>query len=225
MQHINRLFSEDDRTAVNRAIQQAESGTSAEIVPVIAASSGRYDRPEDIVGLWTALLGLVLVWVIYPLPDARPESWTDAAPAWHLAALAAAVVVGFVVGAIVGTKVDGLRRLFTPKRQMRAEVMSRARAVFFDQRVHRTTGSSGVLLYISLFERMTAVITDDIVLQHLGQERIDSICTEFTQHLRTGSPIVALCETSFSVGQHLAHLLPKAANDVNELPDALVLIN
>jgi putative membrane protein len=224
MQRMNRLFSETDRLAVNRAVQEAESGTSAEILPVVAASSGRYDRPEDIVGLWFALSGMVLVWTLYPLPQASHGSWASPSPIGQLAALAAAVVGGFVLGAFVGSRVDWLRRLFTPRRQMHEEVLSRARAVFFDNRVHHTKGSSGVLLYISLFERMAAVIADETVFRKLGQEKIDALCAELTHRLRSGNAAAALAESARSVGQSLTPLLPRAESDDNELPDALLLI-
>ena len=46
-------FSDEQRRAVAQAVAEAEGKTSAEIVPVVATASGRYDRAEDIVGLWT----------------------------------------------------------------------------------------------------------------------------------------------------------------------------
>jgi putative membrane protein len=108
---------------------------------------------------------------------------------------------------------------------MREEVYARAREVFFDRRVHHTGGRSGVLLYVSLYERMAAVIADQSILERIGPARIDEICHEFTQRLHTGTPIDALCDTARSLGQQLAPLLPRAQDDVNELADALVVIN
>ena len=35
------------RQAINEAVREAESQTSAEIMTVVATDSGRYDRPED----------------------------------------------------------------------------------------------------------------------------------------------------------------------------------
>jgi putative membrane protein len=224
MPQLNKLFSDHDREAVNKAVQDGESGTSAEIVPVVAACSGRYDRPEDIIGLWFGLLTMAAVWAIYPVPVA--ESGHLAAPhqAWQLVALVVATVIGFMVGVIVGSRVDPLRRLFTPKSQMEAEVYSRARTVFFDNRVHHTVGSSGVLLYVSLFEHMAAVIADETVLQKIGQDKVDALCAEFTQRLHSGNPTQAMCDTIRSVGQTLSPLMPRAVDDVNELPDALLLL-
>ena len=125
---------------------------------------------------------------------------------------------------MVGGRIDWLRRLFTPRTQMREEVYGRAREVFFDRRVHHTGGGSGVLLYVSLFEHMAAVIADQSIVEKLGQEQIDKICGEFTQRLHEGNPIDALCDTVGSLGQRLSPLLPRAEGDVNELPDALVVI-
>jgi putative membrane protein len=194
-------------------------------MPVIARSSGRYDRPEDIVGLWFAILGIVIVWSIFPSTQPEANSWDRAEPAWELAALVGATLVGFVAGAFVGGRVQWLRRLFTPRKQMHDEVFGRARQVFCDKRVYRTAGATGVLLYVSLFERMAAIIADQQVVEKLGSGQIDQICDELTRHLRERPPIDALCETAKSLGQRLAQVLPRAENDVNELSDALVVLD
>jgi putative membrane protein len=218
-------FSEADRQHVAQAIRDAESKTSAEIVPVIAHSSGRYDRPEDIVGLWLALLGIIIVWYVYPSSQVKTGSWDTSEPVWELVSLVAVTIIGFVVGAVLATRIGWLRRLFTPAKQMREEVFGRARQVFFDNRVYRTAGASGVLLYISLYERMAAVIADQSVIDKLGQAQIDQTCAEFTRRLSERRPVEALCETARALGQRLSGVLPRAADDVNELSDALVVLD
>jgi putative membrane protein len=218
-------FSEAERQHVAQAIQDAESKTSAEIVPVIARSSGRYDRPEDVVGLWLALVGIVVVWCVYPSSQVKTGSWDTSEPVWELVSLVAVTIIGFVVGAVLATRIGWLRRLFTPAKQMREEVFGRARQVFFDNRVYRTAGASGVLLYISLYERMAAVIADQSVIDKLGQAQIDQTCAEFTRRLSERTPVEALCETARNLGQRLSGVLPRAADDVNELSDALVVLD
>jgi putative membrane protein len=198
--------------------------TCAEIVPVVARISGRYDRPEDIVGLWFAALAMIGVWLVFPLPSTEPGNWAAPAPVWQLVALLAGGLVGFVIGALVGERVDWLRRLFTPRTQMRDEVYGRAREIFFDKRVHHTDGGTGVLLYVSLFEHMAAVIADQRVLDQLGQQQIDEICHQFTQRLHDSTAIEALSETALALGRRLAAVLPGSGDDVNEIEDALVVI-
>jgi len=218
-------FSEADRRRVAQAIQDGESKTSAEIVPVIARSSGRYDRPEDIVGLWLAIIGIIVVWYIFPSSKIESGSWDTAEPVWELVAFLAVTVVGFVLGAFLATQIGWLRRLFTPAKQMREEVFGRARQVFFDNRVYRTAGASGVLLYVSQYERMAAVIADQSIIDKLGQPQIDQTCAEFTRLLSERTAIDALCETARSLGQRLSGVLPRAQDDVNELSDALVVLD
>ena len=86
------------------------------------------------------------------------------------------MVVGFVLGAALASHVGWLRLLFTPRRQMRDEVAARARAVFFDSRVHHTAGDTGLLIYVSLYERMAAVLADQSIMDKLGQAALDELC-------------------------------------------------
>lgn len=198
------IFSNADHERINQAVQEAESATSAEILPVVARCSGRYDRPEDVVGLCFAALTMIIVWVVFPLPKIEAGNWDAPAPVWQLFALLAGALVGFLAGAFAGARLDWLRQLFTPRTQMREEVYGRAREVFFDKRVHHTGGGSGVLLYVSLFERMAAVIADQSIVDKLGQEQIDELCHELTQCLHEGTVIDALCLTATSLGRRLA---------------------
>lgn len=223
MAKISSKLARQDYQRINEAVAAAEAKSSAEIVPVVAAVSGRYDRPEDIVGLWFAAAALALAWWLLP-EHARTGDW-GAMPPWaHLLVLVASVVVGFIVGTAVGAHVDGLRHLFTPSQQMRDEVVSRSRQVFFDSRVHHTAGRTGVLIYVSLFERMAAVLADDAVTEKLGQGVLDELRDQLTASLATRQLADAICDTLVSAGQRLAAVLPRAEGDINELPDALVVL-
>ena len=59
MKLASQIFNDQERKRVDDAVAQAEKRTSAEIVPVVATSSGRYDRAEDIVGLFVGLIVVV----------------------------------------------------------------------------------------------------------------------------------------------------------------------
>ena len=224
MASANKKLTADDKKRINDAVASAEAKTSAEIVPVIATVSGRYDRPEDIVGLWMALLALAVTWCVLP-EHAKSGDW-GAMPAWaHLLLLAVSVVVGFVIGALVGAHVNPLRHLFTPSQQMRDEVLLRSRQVFFDSRVHHTAGRTGILIYVSLFERMAAVLADDAVIEKLGQAALDEMRDHLAASLSSQSLADAVCGTIAAAAPKLAAALPRAEGDVNELPDALIVLD
>lgn len=225
MRRASECFTDEQKKQINDAVVEAELKTSAEIVPVVATASGRYDRPEDIVGLWLALAALIAAWFL--LPEARGESgsWGGFPAAARLICLAAAVVVGFVGGAVVATYVGWLRRLFTSRTQMRDEVAASARQAFFDGRVHYTAGATGLLVYVSLYERMATVLADQAILEKLGQEALDELQAQLLEQLRSGGPAEAICTVVRTAGDRLGGVLPRADDDVNELPDSLVTID
>lgn len=225
MRHASQVFDTEARQRVNQAVAQAEGKTSAEIVPVVATASGRYDRPEDVFGMWVAVAAMVATWLALPnLPD-EPGNW-GALPAWvHVACMILAVVAGFVLGAVVAGHVGWLRRLLTPRKQMQEEVTAAAHGRFFDSRIHHTQGATGVVVYISLFERMASIIADRAVIEALGQETLDQLVDELTARLRAETTDQALIQTISDLGEHLSTPLPRAQDDRNELPDGLVLID
>jgi putative membrane protein len=225
MQQASKLFSTDQRQRIDRAVAEAETKTSAEIVPVVASTSGRYDRAEDIVGLWFAMLATVVLWIFLPRASDDPGSWGGIPLYWQIVFLIAAMLLTFVLGAMVGGRVGWLRRLFAARREMQDDVAARARSVFFDSRIHHTADATGVLLYVSLFEHMAAVMADQRVLEKLGQPAVDELCEELTNGLQAGDITEALCRTIASAGQRLSAVLPRVEDDVNELSDALVMLD
>ncbi|MEQ8791901.1 MAG: hypothetical protein RIC55_36930 [Pirellulaceae bacterium] len=225
MKTASQRFSDAQRAQVTRAVVEAEAKTSAELVPVVATASGRYDRAEDVVGLWLTVITAVVLWIFLPGSNEDAGSWGGFPIVWQVVILIVAMAAAFVLGAVLGSRIGWLRRLFTPRREMRDEVNRRAREVFFDSRVHHTAAGSGLLLYVSLFEHQAAVIADRDVLEKLGQDVLDQLCNELIDLLRTGHPSEALCATLASAAERLAEVLPRQDDDVNELADALVTLD
>ena len=226
MQRASQLFNEKQRQRVQQAVVEAEKQTSCEIVPVVATASGRYDRAEDIIGLWLVVLVVIALWLLLPRQVGDSGNWGSAMPLYlELLILAGATVMAFLTGAVAGSRIGWLRRLFTPRNQMREEVAAKAREVFFDNRVHHTAGGSGLLIYVSLFERTAMVLGDQIILDKLGQSFLDEICRRLTDSLRKNHPSEALCEAISEAGQQLTGPLPWEEGDVDELQNTLVLID
>lgn len=225
MQRASEFLDEEQRKQIEKAVGEAEAITSCEIVPVVATASGRYDRAEDMVGLWLAVLAAVIVWCLFPRQLTEPGSWDGTRFGTGLFTMIAGILVAFVAGAIAASRLGWLRRLFTPRKQMLDEVSTRARQVFYDQRVHHTSGSSGVLIYVSLFEHMAVVLGDQVVLEKFGQASLDRLCQQLTQGLHRGDSADAICNVIAEAGKQFSELMPRAGEDVNELEDTLILID
>ena len=225
MQRASDLFNKEQRKQVENAVTEAEARTSCEIVPVVATASGRYDRAEDMVGLWLAVLAAITVWLIFPRQTNESGSWDGMSFYVGLLTMVGGVVAAFIAGVVAGSRIGWLRRMLTPGNQMLEEVSARAREIFFDKRVHHTSGATGMLIYVSLFEHIAVVLGDQEVLDKLGQTSLDRLCQQLTQGLHQGEPTNAICSVIAEAGNKLSDPLPRAEGDVNELQDTLVLID
>jgi putative membrane protein len=226
MPRATTYFTSEQRKAIESAVAEAENMTSAEIVPVVAAASGRYDRPEDIVGLFLGVVLMGIAWGV--LPGNAPTltgSWESIAVPYHLPALILAMVLGYAVGAYIASRVEWLRMLFTPSNQMRDEVNARARQVFFDDRVHHTAGATGVLFFVSLYERTAVILADATITERLGQTTLDEICADLVRGIKDGDIATALRDSILKAGGKLRAVLPRESDDINELADTLVLLD
>lgn len=224
MQLASQVINAQQRSRIEAAVAAAEAQTSCEIVPVVATSSGRYDRAEDLVGLWLAIIGAAIVWLALPR-SAESGAWNEL-PAWGaLLILVVTMLVCFIAGAVVASRVGVIRRLFTPKQHMTDEVNARARQLFFDRRIHHTAGASGLLIYVSLFEHIAVVLGDRNVVESLGESFPEDLCRRLTADLKEQPVADSLCDVIQRAGESLAPKLPSASGNVNELPDTLVLID
>lgn len=224
MRKASSWFSIEDRAAVEAAIAEAESGTSGQIVPVVATSSGRYDRAEDLFGLFFALVALAVAWVLFQ--GAPTADWSEVVtPALGLSSVIAIVFGGFIVGTVLASHVPLLRLPFVPRSEMQAEVERAASAAFHSHQVRRTAAGTGILIYVSLQERMVRVIGDDLVAEQISAADWDAICQVVVDGMRRGESAAGLVNALQKAGELLGRLLPRDADDHNEIADHLIIVD
>ena len=224
MKRASSVFGESDRAAIARAVGEVERATSGEIVPVVATVSGRYDRAEDLFGLAVALAVLCGAWVLFQGTTEAP--WiAGAVPRMGLGWVVLTVAIGFVAGAALASRFPILRHPFIPHREMREEVERGAREAFSRSRVGRTADATGVLIYVSLYERMVRVLADDAVAAHVSDAQWQAVCDQVTAGMKAGNPAEGLAQAIRTSASLLAAQLPARPGDRNELPDALVILD
>ena len=217
------LFSEGDRKRIADAVQKAEGSTSAEIVPVVATPSGRYDRAEDLFGLVTAMALLAVGWLT--CPRMHPEAgWEGGLSAGGLFPVLLTILTGFIAGAAMASRFTGLRLLFLSSREMEEEVHRAARAAFMSSKVRRTAGGTGVHLYVSLFEHRVVVLPDDTIAD---RNPVDwsGPCATIVEGMKAGRPAEGLEQAILQCGELLSVDFPRADGDEDELSNELVLLD
>jgi putative membrane protein len=226
MVRASKFLTEEEKSAIARAIGEAEKKTTAEIVPVVATRSGRYDRAEDVVGVVVGLIAVAAVWLLFQKVEAVGEEWGTAHRcSVSLIAILGTFTIGFIVGTFAATAVPALAYPLIGRREKEEEVERSARRAFVEFQVRRTVGGTGILIYVSLFERMVWVLGDTAIGQKLSQSHWDEVRDLIVDGLRRRRPAEGLQSAIARCGELLAEHFPLAPGDVNEIANELRLID
>lgn len=225
MKGASDFFTLEEKESINRAVAEAEKRTSGEIVPVVAAVSGRYDRAEDIAGLLFGLAALAFFWLLFQRTVPAEGDW---ALGYRLTLglpwLAFIIVVGFIIGVALAGRVAWLRRPLVGEQEMRQEVERAAWQAFSRFRVGRTVAGTGILIYVSLFERMVCVLGDEPIASKLDQTTWNEIRDAIIVGIRERRAADAFCQAVARCGELLGKHFPCTAGDINELGNELRVV-
>jgi putative membrane protein len=201
---MNPFFSAAAKAHVKQAIEAIEAKTSAEIVVTVRKHASSYRDADYLIGAIVAFAVLLLLTFV---PIELDANWFPFE-----------VLAAFSIGVLASANLWLLKALLLPRERKRAAVIRAADAHFHEAKLARTQGRTAILVYVSLFERMVHFACD------LGVPR-DKFGTEF-ERLQSDleSTLAARDSAAFSkrlalLGAALGAALPRAADDVNELPD------
>jgi putative membrane protein len=193
------------RERLAQAVRDVESHTGAEVVVAVRRQSGDYSAADlRCASLAAALALAALVFLPHPFADA---------------AFLADTTLFFLLALLASRRSVALRRLFSSARARSDQVHTAARAAFVEQGVGRLRGRNGLLVYASQLER-AAVVVPDVGLDtaRLGDAWTGAVAgleAALAPSLDLGAFEAALR----ALGPLLGRILPRADDDVNELPD------
>jgi len=227
-------LSPSDLTAIEAAVREAEARTTGEIYCVVTEESSHYGETAIAWAAGVALLGpavLLLAGVHVTIPDPF-ASWSasDVGAAIEQAvrrALIGAIVVQGVLFALTAliASIPPVRLFLTPRSLKRLRVQRRAAEQFAAKNLHLTRERTGVLIYVSLGERMAELIADDGIADHVDAHVWDRAMAALTDGLRAGDVETGFAAAVALCGDVLAEKFPARPGDnPNELPDAVVVL-
>jgi len=225
MKKSTTLFTQDEINTIETTIKDAEEKTSAEIVPVIASCSGRYDRAEDLFAFILALLSLTFVWLLFQ-GSIENNTWNVTSELnLNLMLIVIILIVSFFIGIALASYFPLLRLPLISKNEMQEEVENSARETFQRLKIRRTKNANGVLIYVSLYEHMVHVVGDDSINAKLAQSDWNELCNIITQGFKNGKPEEGMRNGILQCGKLLSEHFENNLEDENELPNQLHLID
>lgn len=99
--------------------------------------------------------------------------------------------------------------------------LDRAAELFKVLNMHATAARNGVLVYLAIKDRKFGVIGDVGIHSRVGDAFWDGVYASARPALAEGNWVAGLGAATRQVGEALAVHFPRAADDVNELPDAI----
>lgn len=197
------LLSPKVQENVSRLVGEIETKTAAEIVVVVRAVSGRYLHADMTLGGLLAF-AWICIFLFHPAPFDD-----DLVPFQILAA--------FVLGMLLSLFIQPLRRAFTPKTWRNENVERAARSAFVENGVHRTSKRTGLLVFVSTFERRAFLVSDIAFETDELRAELSQIQGAIEANIGTKDAIAKFEEALRELGRKLETALPVVNDDVNEL--------
>ena len=222
-------ISAEDRSAIERAIAEAETKTRGEIVCAVIEEASDY---PEIALAWAAIVALSVPFALSAFgwaPD-WPFGWAGWRAAHigagHSATSAALASYGLMQLVVFGALVVGIapgpvRRRLTPHFIKQERVRRRAEEYFLARGLDKTSERTGVLIFASIKDRAAILIADQGIDIKVDARVWGEALEVLVAGMRTGEPIGGLLGAIERAARALAEHFPPRADDRDEISNAL----
>lgn len=227
------MLTDQDRARIEASIKTAEARTRGEIYCVVAHESSDY-REAPIA--WAALAALaapailLLAGIRVTVPDIFGEDWSAAQIGAVAEAAAREAVAGsillqgvlFLLVAVV-VSIPPIRRFMTPRSLKRERVRRRAQEQFLAKNLQSTRERTGVLIFVSIQERLAELIADEGIAAKVDPKAWDMAMGLLTDGIKRGQPAEGFEQAIAHCGEILAtHFPARAGDNPDELSNTVV---
>ena len=216
----------DDKalTEIQDAVKHAESKTTGEIAIAVTAESSSYAFWELITAVGVSLL---LLASLFPLAG-QIYAWLGRVfwgpEPWYLAAFYVIVCTIEVLLLYLLFNIPAFDSLVVPQKAKDAAVYARAVRYFTESGVYCTKEHSGILIFVSYFEREVRVVADKGISEKISQDLWNLIADELAESFAKGNAKDAFINAVNKCGDLLAENFPNHEDNPDELPDGLVVL-
>ncbi|CCH49529.1 TPM domain-containing protein [Pseudodesulfovibrio piezophilus] len=202
------FLTQEEQDALIQCVVAVEKQTSGEIVPVIASTSSEYPTANHLGGL---LLGMILA-ICVAMVLGNEDMWV----------FLALFCPGYLLFSRLMFAIPAFKKLFISKREMRAEVEESALTSFYLNGLHRTRDLTGIIIYVSVYERSVQILADKGINDKVDPAVWNDVVVQITQGIREGRAGAALCQGITRCGELIVEHFPIKDDDTDELPNLII---
>lgn len=200
------LITEQLKERIEARIREYEARSSVEFVPVIVRDSGEYSGFR----LQATLLSLIATLMYF-------HGWPTSLGA-GMESCASFVVASVVYMVSAWSPV---LRWLVPASVKRTEVEQGAGHCFLREEIFNTRRRTGLLIYISVFERAVYLMADRGITAVVPVEEWARLGNRLAQDLGRNTPGVTFLEALDEIMVRLQNSFPPDVDNPNELPDGI----
>jgi putative membrane protein len=209
-----KFLTDGEYEQIDAAVASAEKLTAGEIVCMVQSASYHYPM-SDVIG--AATLSLPAALALTPLVGGW--LWLGTQNLW--------VFLSILVPAIalchwVVKNCPWLKRIFISNREIAEEVEEAAVTSFFKHGLYRTKDGTGILIFISVFERKVWVLADRGIDAKVSSDHWKSVVDGISDGIRKKQAAASICQAIQTIGRTLGEHFPVAADDTNELDNIII---
>lgn len=213
---IQERFSPEDLERIKKAVHDAESKISGEIVPVFVERSGIY----SIANYRAALIGAATVFLLIIIFDRYVPSLAVYDPVL----IFSLVMLGGFIGALKSHFLNPVKRFMLSQGHLDQATRKRAETAFLEEEVFNTRQRTGILIFISFFEHEVIVMADKGISKVVDQKEWDTLVRIIIEHIKKGKITDGIVSAITRCGDILLEKgFVITPDDVNELGDELRL--
>lgn len=219
-------LDEAGHALVSAAVSEAEAQTSGEIVPVLADSSDGY---TDVALLWAVGASFTAMSVFAAFPQPFLDLWDGLIGGWghewttgELASMVIGLGLLKFLAVMLVQQWEPLKFALIPGPTKTIRVHNQAVRKFKVGAQGRTTGHTGVMIYLSMREHRAEIVADESIAAKVPAEVWGEAMGDMLAEIRKGRIAEGLAVGIRDVGFILAEHFPRGNEDVNELPDRLI---
>lgn len=215
---IQNRFSEQDLEKIKAAVRQAEENISGEIVPVFVEKSAHYTIANYRAGAICAMVVFVLIIVF--------DRYVPSLAVYDPMMIFVFVSLGGLIGGILANFLAPLKRFMVGQPLMDQATWKRAENSFLTEEVFNTRHRTGIMIFVSFFEREVIVMADRGISKVVDQKEWDKLVRGIIENIRAGKVTDGITAAIHRCGEILLEKgFVKTADDVNELRDDLRMDN
>ncbi len=202
------FFTQEENERITETIKESESQTDGEIAVILLDSSDRYPEAEILGGVILGSLSALIITDLF-LHDSL----------WSYIPLSFCFFFPF---RLLSAGVPRLKSFFLSIKRKEETVKNRALRAFYEKGLYKTRHQTGVLFFLSLFERKVWVLADKGIHTKIDQRTLNRFALTVSKGFKENRAGEALCEAIGGMGRLLAEHFPKTAGDIDELPDEVM---